>query len=104
MLTLPALAGEFLHVSDSPVQPFKMEDPPNHNMVAAYERGTDAFRRDGLRPREQPALIGDMSIPPHAWHALVFPHRSIRGVELLDGLGMRVLLHPGDEAFQSLGT
>ncbi len=91
------ICAEFLHAGHRPVQPFEAEYPADDHAVAAHEHRPDALRGDRLRPRQDPAFVRHMGIAPDARRGLVLLHRGIRGVELLDRLGVRVLLDAGDE-------
>src|SRR5207247_4143946 len=84
--TLPALVGELLHVGYRSVQPLKSKYPANHDFVAADEYGSDAPRCQGLRLRQNTAFVCCVRIAADARRGLILLHRSIRGVEIFNGL------------------
>lgn len=58
---------------------------------------------DRARPLQYLPFVRHEPGAPGARRALVFSHRAGLDVELLDRLGVRVLLDAGDEAFERFG-
>src|SRR5262249_20702425 len=98
------LIRQFLHSSECLVEPFELEYPPNDHAIAVNEDGTDAFRPHRLCPGENLAFVGNVQRASDARLTLIFLHRRVLRIELLQRVGMRVLLDSGDEALEGFAT
>src|SRR5262249_31577943 len=99
-LAFPALTGELLDPRPRSVEPFELEDPTDHDVIAVHEDRRHALRADRCRTREDLALAGDERRAPDARCRLVLLHRRVLRVELLDRLDVLVALDPRNEAFE----
>src|SRR5438445_2458859 len=100
---VPALVRKLLHPRPAPVLPLELENPANHDLVAAREKGADARGFHRARFREHRAFARDEQISPDARHRLILLHRRILRVELRDRIGVRVFFDTRDEWFQGVG-